>query len=189
MLIIEPKKLPKVEKIENTLESKQKIVDGYIEYVSVPKYDDILIICNEEGKLRHMEFNRDIGYDIIAGPMIIVGEGKSGNDISFIEETYEGTTVYTLIVPDETYEYFCNEFSIEENDENNEHWPICPKELYDILIHNIPDFIRGSKIYIASVSTWLDKRDNFLSENDFDYIKFRDTFREIKNKLSDNGDI
>ena len=111
---------------------------------------------------------------------------QSGNDISFIEETYEGTTVYTLIVPDETYEYFCNEFSIEENDE---HWSICPEELYDILVHNIPDFIRGSKIYITPVSTWLDKRDNFLSENDFDYIKFRDTFREIKNKLSDNGDI
>lgn len=86
VLIIEPKKLPKVEKIENTLESKQKIVDGYIEYVSVPKYDDILIICNEEGKLRHMEFNRDIGYDIIAGPMIIVGEDKSGNDTSLTEE-------------------------------------------------------------------------------------------------------
>ena len=114
---------------------------------------------------------------------------QSGNDISFIEETYEGTTVYTLIVPDETYEYFCNEFSMEENDENDEHWPICPEELYDILVHNIPDFIRGSKIYITPVSTWLDKRDNFLSENDFDYIKFRDTFREIKNKLSDNGDI
>ena len=114
---------------------------------------------------------------------------QSGNDISFIEELYEGTTVYTLIVPDETYDYFCNEFSIEENDENDEHWSICPEELYDILVHNIPDFIRGSKIYITPVSTWLDKRDNFLSENDFDYIKFRDTFREIKNKLSDNGDI
>ena len=78
---------------------------------------------------------------------------------------------------------------MEENDENDEHWSICPEELYDILVHNIPDFIRGSKIYITGVSTWLDKRDNFLSENDFDYIKFRDTFREIKNKLSDNGDI
>ena len=114
---------------------------------------------------------------------------QSGNDISFIEEFYEGTTVYTLIVPDETYDYFCNEFNIEENDENDEHWSICPEELYDILVHNIPDFIRGSKIYITSVSTWLEKRDNLLSENDFDYIKFRDTFREIKNKLSDNGNI
>ena len=110
---------------------------------------------------------------------------QSGNDISFIEAFYEGTA-YTLIVPDETYDYFCNKFSIEEN---SEHWPICPKELYDILVHNIPDFIRGSKIYITSVSSWLDERDNLLSENDFDYIKFRDTFREIKNKLSDNGDI
>ena len=114
---------------------------------------------------------------------------QSGNDISFIEELYEGTTVYTLIVPDETYDYFYNEFNIEENDENDEHWSICPEELYDILVHNIPDFMRGSKIYITDVSTWLDKRDNLLSENDFDYIKFRDTFREIKNKLSNNVNI
>ena len=77
----------------------------------------------------------------------------------------------------------------EENDENDERWSICPEELYDILVHNIPDFIRGSKIYITGVSTWLEKRDNFLTKNDFDYIKFRDTFREIKNKLSNNGDI
>ena len=111
---------------------------------------------------------------------------QSGNDISFIEELYEGTTVYTLIVPDETYDYFCNKFSIEEN---GEHWSICPEELYDILVHNIPDFMRGSKIYITGVSTWLDKRDNLLSENDFNYIKFRDTFREIKNKLSNNVNI
>ncbi len=111
---------------------------------------------------------------------------QSGNDISFIEEFYEGTTVYTLIVPDETYDYFCNKFNIEEN---GEHWPICPEELYDILVHNIPDFIRESNIYITSVSTWVDERDNLLSQNDSDYIKFRDTFREIKNKLSNNGDI
>ena len=111
---------------------------------------------------------------------------QSGNDISFIEEFFEGINAYTLIVPDETYDYFCDEFNIEENDE---HWPICPEELYDILVHNIPDFTRGSKIYITGVSTWLDERDNLLSKNDFDYIKFRDTFREIKNKLSDNGNI
>ena len=111
---------------------------------------------------------------------------QSGNDISFIEAFYEGTTAYTLIVPDETYDYFCNKFSIEEN---GKQWPICPEELCYILVHNIPDFIRGSKIYITSVSSWLDERDNLLSENDFDYTKFRDTFREIKNKLSDNGNI
>ena len=75
---------PEVMNIENTLEAKQKLVDGWIEVVSVT--EDILLVCNEEGKLRHMEFNRDIGYDIIAGPMIIVGEGKSGNDISLTEE-------------------------------------------------------------------------------------------------------
>ena len=40
-----------------------------------------------------------------------------------------------------------------------------------------------------NVSTWLDERDNLLSKNDFDYIKFRDTYREIKNKLSNNGNI
>lgn len=104
-----------------------------------------------------------------------------GNVISYVEEFNEGEPIYTLIVPDETYDYFCNEFDLEEADE---YGMICPNELYDILFYNIPDFASENNIYLTSVSMWLNDRENLLSKNDSDYVKFRDTYREIKNKLS-----
>lgn len=39
-----------VEEIENTLESLQKIVDGYIEVV--PLSADLILVCDEEAKLK-----------------------------------------------------------------------------------------------------------------------------------------
>ena len=113
-------------------------------------------------------------------------EDLKGNILGYVELFNEGEPIYTLILNDSVYDYFCTEFTLEED---AEYGPICPDELYDILFHNIPDFASGSNIYLMSVSTWLDERDNLLSKNDFDYIKYRDTYREIKNKLSNNGNI
>ena len=39
---------PEVIEIRNTLEEKQRLVGGLIEVIP---YDDLLLICNEEGKL------------------------------------------------------------------------------------------------------------------------------------------
>lgn len=50
---------PKVMNIENTLEAKQKLVNGLIEVV--PLTDDILLICNEEGKLENLLPNLSMG--------------------------------------------------------------------------------------------------------------------------------
>ena len=113
-------------------------------------------------------------------------EDLNGNILGYIELFNEGEPIYTLILNDLVYDYFCTEFTLEED---NEYGLICPDELYDILFHEIPDFASGSNIYLMSVSTWLDERDNLLSKNDFDYIKYRDTYREIKNKLSNNGNV
>lgn len=111
-------------------------------------------------------------------------EDLKENILGYIELFIEGAPIYTIILNDSVYDYFYSEFALEED---YEYRPICPDELYDILFHNIPDFASGSKIYLMNVSTWLDERDNLLSKNDFDYIKFRDTYREIKNKLSDGN--
>lgn len=113
-------------------------------------------------------------------------EDLKGNILGYIELFNEGEPIYTLILNDLVYDYFCTEFTLEED---NEYGLICPDELYDILFHEIPDFASGSNIYLMDVSTWLDIRDNLLSKNDFDYIKYRDTYREIKNKLSNNGNV
>ncbi len=107
-------------------------------------------------------------------------EDKARKIIGYVEEFEEGGVTYTLIVPDDTYDYFCNEFDLEEADE---YGMICPEELYNILFYTIPDFDSEDNIYLTSVSMWLNDRENLLSKNDPDYIKFEDTYREIKNTL------
>lgn len=109
-------------------------------------------------------------------------EDKARKVIGYIEQFEEGGGLtYTLIVPDETYDYFCNEFDLEEADE---YGMICPEELYDILFYKIPDFDSENNIYLTSVLMWLADRENLLSKNDPDYTKFEVTYREIKNTLS-----
>ena len=69
-LLVKPYELPQEVEIKNNLESLQKEVQGMIECVY---YDDVILICNEEGKINGMHWNRDIGSDIIFGPFLIVG--------------------------------------------------------------------------------------------------------------------
>ena len=73
-LLVEPYELPKEIIIDNTLEAKQKIVGGDIECVYLQNNDDVVLICNEEEKINGMKLNREIGYDIIAGPFLVVGD-------------------------------------------------------------------------------------------------------------------
>ena len=62
---------PVVMEIDDTLEAKQKLVGGLIEIV--PYKDDLLLICNEEGKIKGLPLNKAIYsdrgelVDIIAG--------------------------------------------------------------------------------------------------------------------------
>lgn len=57
---------------DNTLESFQRTVGGYIESVTILK--DLVIICNEEGRLRGFPHNVSIfGYDFV-GTIILVGK-------------------------------------------------------------------------------------------------------------------
>ncbi len=72
-LLVEPYKLPKEIEIDNTLEAKQELVGGLIEEVHIHGDNEVALICNEEGKIYGLPYNRDIGYDIIAGPFLIVG--------------------------------------------------------------------------------------------------------------------
>lgn len=83
VLIVEPKKAPRIEEIENTLESLQYIVGGLVEYINLE--DDVDLICNEEGKINNLEYNRAIIHDVICGPFIVAGH-NNGNTISLSEE-------------------------------------------------------------------------------------------------------
>ena len=78
VLKVEPYQLPEVKEIDSGLSSLQHEVEGWIE-ATYPFEDPVAIICNEEGKVNGMEYNRAIRdengevREIIAGPFLVVG--------------------------------------------------------------------------------------------------------------------
>ena len=59
VLMVEPGKAPYQAAIGADLKSLQQVVGGYIE--SIAPYDDpVAIVCNEEGKLEQLPFNRGL---------------------------------------------------------------------------------------------------------------------------------
>lgn len=86
-LYVKENSLPEEIIIPNTLKAKQEKVEGLIEYTYLPNDDNVVIICNEEGKINGMGPNRDTGYDIVFGPFLIVGEtSDDGEDRSLTDE-------------------------------------------------------------------------------------------------------
>ena len=79
---------PEIMNIENTLEAKQKLVGGWIEVITVT--DDILLVCNEEGKLDNLDPNLLFDYDYIAGDCFFIGDDyKNGDFKSLTDEQIE----------------------------------------------------------------------------------------------------
>lgn len=85
-LLVEPYELPKEIEIDNTLEEKQKLVGGLIECTYLQNDPDVVLICNEEGKINGMKLNRYIGHDIIAGPFLIVGDDYQNGDFKSLTD-------------------------------------------------------------------------------------------------------
>ena len=79
ILVVEPIMDPYVTEIYNTLEEKQKIVDGLIQFIELE--EDIDLICNEQGKEFNLEINKIIKNDVICGNFIICGQ-QNGDSIS-----------------------------------------------------------------------------------------------------------
>lgn len=78
VLVVEPQKRPYTKEIDDSLESLQSEVSGWIEIV-YPFEDEVGLICNEEGKTNGLPLNRalvdDEGevIDIIAGTFLVAG--------------------------------------------------------------------------------------------------------------------
>ena len=86
VLYVEPNKLPKEMMIDNTLEAKQHLVDGYIECTYLPNDTSVVLICNEEGKINGMRYNRDIGHDLIFGPFIIARDNPESGEFESLTD-------------------------------------------------------------------------------------------------------
>lgn len=78
-------KNPVVMEIDDTLEVKQKLVGGLIEIV--PYKDDLLLVCNEEGKITNLKPNLQFDYDYIAGNCFIVGDDYENSGFKSIENS------------------------------------------------------------------------------------------------------
>ena len=89
-LLVKPNKLPEEITFDNSLEKKQELVEGYIEYAYSDDFPDVAFICNEEGKINGLPYNRDIGHDIIAGNFIIISSNvEDGEDVSLSDKQIE----------------------------------------------------------------------------------------------------
>jgi len=105
-LLVAENKLPEVVEIPDTLKSLQELVGGYIEYCYMPEHEDVVLICNEEGKINGMGPNRDIGHDIIFGPFFVIGDNPDiGENISLTDEQIsKWTKIFDEKSIDKTYE-------------------------------------------------------------------------------------
>lgn len=66
--------MPEAKEIKGTLENLQEIVGGYIECVGV--FDNILCVCNEEGKMLKLPPNFILNGDIIVGDVFFCAGGE-----------------------------------------------------------------------------------------------------------------
>lgn len=83
VIFCRPGEVAEVVEIENDLELMQELVDGLIESYDPfysetdPRYENVILVCNEEGKIRQMPPSRAIFdedgrvMDVIAGPFFI----------------------------------------------------------------------------------------------------------------------
>lgn len=96
VLAVLPGKAPERMGLDGSLEFMRKFVGGTIQAL-YPFSDPVAIVCNDEGKLLGLEYNRalrdDDGsvYDILCGPFFICGLGEE-NFASLPEELVQKYT-------------------------------------------------------------------------------------------------
>ena len=84
----EPGKDPMLTDIDNTLESVQKNVGGYIETVTLT--EELVIVCNEEGRIQSLPYNCTLLRAVdFYGTILVVGmQGEDYTDASVITAGY-----------------------------------------------------------------------------------------------------
>lgn len=100
-----PKQEPFVAVVENRLEKLQRLVDGYIEVGRVLAAESevagIQILCNEEGRLRHLEPNlvEEPGLRGMVGQIVAVG--VKGEDFASMPSSRVPMVMKMLSLPKE----------------------------------------------------------------------------------------
>ena len=90
-LIKRPGEIPRHVNVSNSLEALQKNVGGYIETVTLNSpltHRNLVLICDEEGRLKGKPYNCNIfGIDFV-GEILIVGQ--DGEEFADLPMTWDG---------------------------------------------------------------------------------------------------
>ena len=93
VLFIEVGKEAKFIQIDNDLKSYQKLVDGWLESIYIN--DEMVVFCNEEGKLRGLASNKllysDDGVllDVLVGNLFVCRVDENGDFADIKDEDLE----------------------------------------------------------------------------------------------------
>ena len=94
VVLVEPRKQPRVAFIRTELHAMQCIVGGAIQAI-YPFDDSVALVCNESGKILGLPMNRVLdNYDIIVGTFFLCGIGA---------DDFESLSLAQI-------ERYCNEF-------------------------------------------------------------------------------
>jgi hypothetical protein len=72
--------------VVDDLSTWQRLVGGYIEVVPYDDYLNILVICNEEGKLEGLSPNIVYYNDILVGTIVFVSSNEEGDFVGLNDE-------------------------------------------------------------------------------------------------------
>ena len=95
VLVKEPGKSAALREIEGDLKTMQAIVGGYIEIVTINHNPDILLVCNEEGKLEGLEANFPFNGDSFVGT-VFFARGDDEREIIGLEDGDLGRIIHGL---------------------------------------------------------------------------------------------
>lgn len=92
VIIVEPGKVSYETEIDSGLKSTQEVVGGLIEAV-YPFDIPVALICNEEGKLQGLPYNRALRdpengeiYDAVAGTFFLCGAPANSEDFASLSD-------------------------------------------------------------------------------------------------------
>ena len=105
-VIVEPKKKPTVQNIDDGLEAMQKIVGGTIQAI-YPFEEPIALICNDEGKFLNLPLNRALRdnagcvYDIVAGTFFLCAAPTDKDNFASLTEEQVQTCLKRFAIPEQ----------------------------------------------------------------------------------------
>lgn len=95
VVVKEPNKTGTIEQVTNELETFNNLVGGYIECLNIK--DNLILVCNEEGKLMDLEPNLYFNNDTVVGTVVFVEFNRDGDFVGLSDNSIEYLKSMTII--------------------------------------------------------------------------------------------